>query len=105
MKSGILILNKSGDDLPLPIFCEDRELVVAVLKEAMQKYKKRKLQRFGAAEFYEIADTLLRKRTKSACFIGPEGVWGCFLKNALYVFRVDLENQRIIPLENHEIDE
>jgi len=83
----------------LPVFCTDRELVHAVLCEAMDEWSRmnRDSPFRDAVAFYEIAKRLGMKRTGCAgCFIGPEAV----RKGAdeQFVFEADFPMQRIVSV-------
>lgn len=91
----------------LPIFHKDREFVLSVLTDAMKKWGENERKSLGreSIEFFEIADDLGRKRSRSQLFLGPEAAseqclggveYAC--KNALYIFGADFEEKRIVTL-------
>ena len=105
IKKGLLVLEKkSGQDMLLPIFYEERELVCSVLLESMEIWKNRRVDDpKDPLEFYQIAVALGKKRANSRCFIGPEAEWAKSFESAMedveYAFRVDLESRLIIALD------
>ncbi len=92
----------------LPIFNEDRELVLSVLTEAMKKLDdvEVKSPEQQSRAFYEIADDMGRQRSSKGIFLGPEAAseqclggveYAC--KNALFIFAVDFNEKRIVTLK------
>jgi len=74
MSRGILVINQRDQTLYLPIFHEDHEFAYSVLTEAMERWKLRETKSpFNeSVDFYAIAGTTERERSKSHHFIGSE---------------------------------
>jgi hypothetical protein len=74
MGMGLLFINKGHQDMYLPIFNEDRELVLSVLTEAMKKMDdvEVKSPERQSRAFYDIADNLGLKKSGAEVFLGPE---------------------------------
>ena len=114
-KNGILFLKETLDkgtvlehtirELYLPIFYEDREFVNSVLIDAMNAWKLLETKRSyrSLEDFFTIADSLGRKRSRSHLFIGMESVPyetpDSIIRDAAYVFGVDFENQKIVSMK------
>jgi len=85
----------------VPIFCSDRELVYAVLTEAMEIWLNTAKSGvfINTLAFYRSAESMGRKRINAPIFIGPESIPYSTpekdIQNASYAFRVDFENGRI----------
>lgn len=99
MSAGLFLHQNYHQQMYLPIFCADRELVFDILCVAMDAWKKREQHtpRDDAFDFYMIAEQLGRTRTGcEGCFIGPEAVR--YSDEAQYVFTADYENGRIVRI-------
>lgn len=111
-KFGLLFIHVHRD-MYLPIFCEDRELAYSVLIDAMKKCGDSKTNDNGhyARAFHLIADKLGKERRGTGpddcpIFLSPEAVSEqCFggvdsaCKDAVYIFAVDFENERIVTMK------
>ena len=109
MKNGILFLAQTYNEhtiqeLTLPIFHEDRELVNSILTDAMNVWLhlETKNSLWPHVGFFNTVESLGRKRTKSQVFIGPESTYETLdsvIKNRPYVFTVDFNEGKIIKLK------
>ena len=104
MRRGLMVLLSGSEELLLPIFHADRDIAFSVLKKALETCEKRRnADTENSVRYFDIANILMRKVTKSIGFIGPQPMWGESreeaFKNVSYAFKVDLVKQRIIPLD------
>lgn len=109
MAPGLLLIDNGHQQMYLPVFCADRELVHVVLCDAMNEWsgKEQQSRRNSAVAFFGIADDLGRERFGcEGCFIGPEAVsaLGCgneedAVSRAGYVFAADFEGKQIVTVK------
>jgi len=95
--SGLLHIDNGLTKMYLPVFCDDRDAVYAVLCDAMNEWNRRREQdrKQDAVSFFQIANALGRERLGcEGCFIGPEAVH--YSDGQEFVFAADCENGQIV---------